>query len=621
MKNLYISLSFMLAAQFAMAQNKDTEKADKLFNRFEYVEAAQEYLKLSGKKDPYVYRQLAESYYNMYNTKEAIKWYAKATETKQDAETYYKYAQMLKAEGRYEEANEQMQKFAKMAPKDQRAIIFMKDPDYLPKLRSQTKLFDEKYLDISDKKYTDFGAVLNDDNTFYFTSTRNTGRRTYGRNEEPYLDLYTATYNEKTGKLSDATPITEINSKWHDGPAAITADGNTMYFASESYKEGEYEKDKGQQTGLIFLFKATKVNGKWGNVKALPFNDKRWSSANPSVSKDGKTLYFSSNREGSMGETDIWKVDIKGNDSYGKPENLGSKVNTEGRESFPYIAEDGRLFFASEGRKGFGGYDIFMIDLANNGEAINVGAPVNTPKDDFSFSFNSNKNVGFFSSNRLGSDNLYMATPICGVHTIVTLRDAKTGKVIPAGKVAILDDRNNVIETRTADAGGKATYDVDCNTAYVIQGSAEGYKTESFPVEKTNGGKVTVMADLEPLDNLIVGDEVVLNSIYFEYDKSNITPEAAFELNKLVDVMKSYPEMVIFAKAHTDNRGSDEYNLKLSDQRAKAVVQYVISQGISRERISGQGFGETEPKVDCGANCTEEQHAQNRRNEFKIVKR
>ena len=621
MKNLYISLSFMLAAQFAMAQNKETEKADKLFNRFEYVEAAEEYMKLSGKKDPYVYKQLAESYYNMFNTKEAIKWYAKATQTKQDAETYYRYAQMLKAEGRYEEANEQMQTFAKMAPKDQRAVIFMKDPDYLPKLRSQTKLFDEKYLDISDKKYTDFGAVLNNDNTFYFTSTRNTGRRTYGRNEEPFLDLYTAVYNEKTGKMSDPTPVAEINSKWHDGPAAITADGNTMYFASESYKEGEYEKDKGQQTGLIFLFKATKENGKWGNVKALPFNDKRWSSANPSISKDGKTLYFSSNRQGSMGETDIWKVEIKGNDSYGKPENLGPKVNTEGKESFPYITEDDRLFFASEGRKGFGGYDIYMIDLANNGEPVNVGAPVNTPKDDFSFSFNSNKNIGFFSSNRLGSDNLYMAIPVCGVQAIVTLRDAKTGKVISAGKIAILDDRNNVIETRTADAEGKVTYEVDCNTAYVVQGSAEGYNTESFPVDKTNGGKVNVMADLDPIENLIVGDEVVLNSIYFEYDKSNITPEAAFELNKLVGVMKSYPNMVIFAKAHTDNRGSDEYNLKLSDQRAKAVVQYVISQGISKDRITGQGFGETEPKVDCGANCTEEQHAQNRRNEFKIVKK
>ncbi|WP_410501052.1 OmpA family protein, partial [Flavobacterium beibuense] len=607
-------------AQFAMAQNKDTEKADKLYSRFEYIDAAQEYLKLSGKKDPYVYRQLAESYYNMFNSKEAIKWYEKAVKSKQDAEIYYHYAQMLKAEGRYEEANAQMMTFAKMVPNDQRAIIFMKDPDYLPKLKSQTKLFDEKYLDISDKKYTDFGAVLNDDNTFYFTSTRNTERRTYGRNEEPYLDLYVATY-QGDGKFSKPTPVSEINSKWHDGPAAVTADGNTMYFASESFKEGKFEKDKGQQTGLLYLFKATKENGKWGNVQALPVNDKRWSSANPSISADGKTLYFSSNRQGSLGETDIWKVEIKGDNSYGKPENLGPKVNTEGRESFPYITADNKLFFASEGRKGFGGYDVYMIDLANNGEAINLGEPINTAKDDFSFSFNTAQNVGFFASNRLGSDNLYMAIPICGVQAIVTVRDSKTGKVIPAGKVAILDDRNNVIETRTTDDSGTVSYEVDCDTPYIIQASAEGYKTENFPVDKTKGGKVNVMADLEPLQDLIVGDRVVLNEIYFEYDKSNITQEAASELNKLVDVMKSYPNMVIEAQAHTDSRGSDEYNLKLSDERAKAVVQYVASQGISRARISGKGYGESQPKVNCGDNCTEEQHAINRRNEFVIIKK
>src|SRR5690606_23309775 len=144
--------------------------------------------------------------------------------------------------------------------------------------------------------------------------------------------------------LFRSEPVTEINSKWHDGPATITADGNTMYFASESFKEGKFEKDNGQQTGLLYIFKATKVNGKWGNVEALPLNDKRWSSANPSVSADGKTIYFSSNRTGSMGETDIWKVDIKGPNSYGKPENLGPKVNTEARESFPYIASDNKHF-------------------------------------------------------------------------------------------------------------------------------------------------------------------------------------------------------------------------------------------------------------------------------------
>ncbi|KGO78572.1 cell envelope biogenesis protein OmpA, partial [Flavobacterium beibuense F44-8] len=183
------------------------------YARMEYVDAAGEYLKVSGKNDPYVYRQLAESYYNVFNSKEAVKWYAKATQSNQDAEIYYHYAQMLKAEGNYEEANAQMQKFASLKPNDERAIAFKQDPNYLPKLRNQTKMFDEKKLDINDEKYSSFGAVLTDDNNFYFTSARNTARKTYGGNEQPYLDMYMATYNAD-GSFSEPTPISEINTKW-----------------------------------------------------------------------------------------------------------------------------------------------------------------------------------------------------------------------------------------------------------------------------------------------------------------------------------------------------------------------------------------------------------------------
>ncbi|PZR09531.1 MAG: cell envelope biogenesis protein OmpA [Flavobacterium psychrophilum] len=623
MKKIYISLSLLMAMTVA-AQNKDTETADKLYAKFEYLDAAKAYEKLAAKsKDAYVYKQIADSYYNLFNAKEASKWYAKLVEIKQqDAETYYRYAQMLKVEGKYEEANKQMQKFASLAPQDQRAVDFNQDPDYLPKLKSQTKLYDEKKLDINDAKYADFGGFVTDDNTFYFASTRNTARRKYGRNEEPYMDIYTATYNTN-GTFSEPEPLSELNTQWHDGPATVTGDGNTMYFASESWKEGSFEKDTpGQRTGLIYLFVATKENGKWGNVKAVPFNDKKYSTGNPSVSKDGKTLYFASNRQGSMGgSTDIWKVEVKGNNTYGKPENLGPKVNTEGRENFPFITDDNKLFFASEGRKGFGGMDIFMIDLNKGTDAINVGLPVNSPQDDFAFTFNDTKNIGFFSSNKAGKDNLYLATPICGVEAIVTVKDAKTGKTLGGATVAILDDRNNVIQTTTADANGVATYSVDCDRAYVIQASKDGYLQNTFPVAKTRERKVNIAADLTPVDVLIVGNEVKLKEIYFEYDKSNITPEGATELDKLVAVMKSMPNMVIMSKAHTDNRGSAEYNLALSDRRAKATVQYVISKGIDPARISGQGYGESEPKVNCGENCTEEQHALNRRIEFIIVKK
>lgn len=623
MKKLYISLSLLMAMTVA-AQNKDTESADKLYAKFEYLDAAKAYEKLAAKgKNPYVYKQIADSYYNLFNAKEANKWYAKLIEIKQqDAETYYRYAQMLKVEGKYEEANKQMQKFASLAPKDERAILFNQDPDYLPKLKTQTKLFDEKILDINDAKYADFGGFVTDDNTFYFASTRNTARRTYGRNEEPYMDIYTATYNAN-GTFSEPVPVSDLNTKWHDGPVAITGDGNTMYFASESWKEGSFEKDTpGQRTGLIYLFVATKENGKWGNVKAVPFNDKKYSTGNPSVTKDGKTLYFASNRQGSKGgSTDIWKVEVKGNNTYGKPENLGSKVNTEGRENFPYITDDNKLFFASEGRKGFGGMDIFMIDLNKGTDAINIGLPVNSPKDDFAFTFNNTKNIGFFSSNKAGKDNLYLATPICGVEAVVTVKDVKTGKVLGGATVAILDDRNNIIQTTTADANGVASYNVDCDRAYVIQASQDGYLQNSFPVAKSKERVVNIAADLVPVETLIVGDEVKLNEIYFEYDKSNITPEGAAELDKLVQVMKAKPQMVIMAKAHTDNRGSAEYNLALSDRRARATVQYVLTKGIDAARISGQGYGENEPKVNCGENCTEEQHAQNRRIEFLIVKK
>lgn len=621
MKNLYIALGFFVAAH-AWAQNAATETADKLFARFEYVDAAKEYLKVAKKgKDPYVYRQLADSYYNVYNSKDAIIWYAKAVETKQEAEIYYKYAQMLKAEGKFEEANTQMAKFAALAPKDQRAVAFKQDPNYLPKLRSQTKLFDEQILDINDKKYGDFGAFVLNDNSFYFASSRNTSRKTYGRDEQPFMDIYTATYSDN-GSISEPKPLTDLNTKYHDGPLAITPDGNTMYFASESFREGDSEKAKGgQKNSLIYLYKATKENGKWGNVVALPFNNVKWSTGNPSISKDGKTLYFASNRKGSMGAgTDIWKVEVKGGNSYGEPVNLGKKVNTEGNENYPYIADDNKLYFASDGRKGFGALDIFYIDLAHDGEAVNVGLPVNSEKDDFAFTFNSAKNIGFFASNKAGKDNMYKAIPVCGVEAVVTVTDAATGKTLANAKVAILDDKNNVIETKITNAAGELTYSVDCDKAFVLQASATGYENGSFALPKTRGGTVPIPAALKPLADIIVDGKIALKNIYFDFDKSNITQEAAFELDKLVQTMTLYPNMVISIKTHSDNRGSDEYNLKLSDERARSTVQYVLSKGIAQERISGKGYGESEPLIKCD-NCTDEQHALNRRVDFIIVKK
>ncbi|UOX34679.1 OmpA family protein [Flavobacterium sediminilitoris] len=621
MKKLYITLSFVIASGILSAQNRQTKNADKLFDRFEYVEAANEYLKLidKGQGDNYVNQQLAESYYNVFNTKEAIKWYAKLVEEKQDAETYYKYAQMLKAEGNYDEANKQMQQFASMKPNDARAAAFKNNPNYLNKLKSQRPLFEIKPSDISSDK-SDFGGILTNDNVLYFTSARNIARKTHGWNEEPFLDLYQATYNEN-GTLSEPTLVDGINTKWHDGPATITSDGNTMYFVSESFNENKFEKVKTKNIkyGRIFLYSATKKDGKWENIKALPINSINYSMRNPSISNDGKTLYFSSDMPGGIGGEDIWKVSVNG-DEYGTPENLGENINTIGNESFPFITDDNMLYFTSDSRQGFGGYDVYLADLTKGTEAINVGEPVNSEKDDFSFTFNTNKKVAIFSSNREGVDNIYLASPVCGVNAIVLVKNATTRKPIETAIINVVDDTNSVVATGESNDVGQKIFEIKCEKEYVFKVSKEGYEDGIFTLPASGNGSALVDAYLEPIKPIITEKEVILQPIFFEFNKSNITASGAEELDKLVVVMNEHPNMVIFAKSHTDNRGNDKYNLNLSERRAKATVQYIISKGIDKDRISGQGFGESELKVQCDE-CTEEEHSQNRRSEFLIIKK
>jgi len=620
MKNLYIALSFGLISSSLIAQNKDTKTADKLYNRYEYVSAAKEYQKLvdNGKADGYVYKQLADTYYNMFNTSEASTWYAKAIETPQDAETYFRYAQMLKANGKYEEANKQMNKFASMSPNDLRAKAFKENPNYVPKILGKEVGYNVNSLPVSSDK-SDFGAVLYDNN-LYFTSARNGARKNYGWNEEPFLDIYKAVLGDG-GNFSDATTVSELNSKFHDGPVTISADGNTMYFSSDSFREGSFEKDKVNKLklGKNNLYKATKNGETWGNIKPLPFNSKEYSTSNPSLSRDGKTLYFSSNMPGSLGGVDIWKVSVNG-DEYGTPENLGAKVNTEGNESFPFIADDNAtLYFASSGKQGLGGYDVYQIDLAKGSEATNMGKPINSEKDDFSFTFNKAKNMGFFSSNRNGNDDIFSAIPLCAVDVLTVVTNAKTGDILANAKVSILDEKKNIIATETTNNKGEVNFRVECDKAYSIQASKDGFEGNSFAVAKSKGPQAKVDAALQPIDVIVTPTEIILKPIYFEFNKSNITQEGAFELDKLVQVMKNNDQLVIMAKSHTDSRGSDSYNMSLSDRRAKSTVQYIISKGIDASRISGKGYGESEPKVQCDP-CTEEQYSQNRRSEFLIVK-
>lgn len=622
MKNLYIALSFGLLSSTLFAQNKNTKVADKLFNQYEYVSATKEYLKLidNKKADAYVYKQLADTYYNIFNSVEAAKWYAKATENKQDAETYFRYAQMLKANGNYEAANVQMKKFAEIAPNDMRAKTFNQNPNYIPKLLSKQPIYTIKTLDINSDK-SEFGALLQG-NELYFTSARNGARKDYGWTNEPFLDIYKSVKAE-TGTFALPTLVSSLNSKFHDGPVSFSKDGNTIYFSGDSFREGVFEKDKINKIklGRNNLYKASKSGDSWTNIKPLPFNSSAYSISNPSLSKDGKTLFFSSNMPGGIGAVDIWKVSVNEDGTYGKPENLGNKVNTEANESFPFIADDNTtLYYASTGKQGLGGLDIYQIDLAKTADAVNMGKPLNSEKDDFAFTLNDATKIGYFSSNRVGNDDIFEATGICAFDVLTVVSDGKSGKIVPNAKVAIVDDKNNIIANEFTNDQGEVNFRVECEKPYSIQVTSEGYEGNVFPVAASSGKQAIIQAILQPIQEIVKENEVVLKEINFEFNRSNVTQDGAFELDKLVQVLTLNPQMIIMVKGHSDNRGSDVYNLNLSDRRAKSTVQYILSKGIESARISGKGFGESEPKIVCGETCTEEEHSQNRRSEFLIVK-
>ncbi|MFV8339999.1 OmpA family protein [Flavobacterium sp. LB3P21] len=621
MKKNTLLLFFVLAGFSLCAQNKETKSADKLFESYDYVEAVEGYLALveKGNTDAYVTKQLGDSYYYMSNTVESEKWYAKAVQTKQDAEMYYRYAQMLKSNGKYTESDTQMKIFSGLVPDDSRAKQFNKNPNYLSELLNKEKLFVVDKISVNSQR-SDFGASLYGDE-LYFASARNESNKIYGWNNEPYLDIYQSTYNSD-GSYSEPIPVNELNSRFHEGPITMTKDGNVIYFSSESFQDKLFEKDKTHKLkfGQVNLYKAVKENGKWGSVTPLPFNSKSFSMGNPSIDADGKVLYFASNMPGSVGGTDIWKVMVNNDGTFGAPENLGNKINTAGDENFPFVTDDAILYFSSNGLTGFGSLDVFSVDLNKVEEPYNLGKPVNTEKDDFAFTFNKEKNIGYLSSNRSGVDHIYNSIPVCKGQILSVVKNAKTGELLANSRVVALDATNTILDTQMSNMNGEVLYDVECQKPYTIEVFKDGYVSKSFPVAKINQGKVIVDAVIDPIEVIVTETEIILNPIYFEYNKSNITKNGAAELDKLVYVMSQNDKLKIYVKAHTDSRGTDEFNLDLSERRANATVAYIVSKGINIDKITGKGFGESEFKVDCQENCTEEEHALNRRSEFMIVK-
>lgn len=630
MKKIYTILILLaVGTTMVTAQNSQTKKADRHYDRLQYTDAAEAYQKLlaKGENSAYVFERLANSYYYVNDTKKAETYYKKVIKGKNvDPETVYNYAQSLKANGKLGDYNTYMKQFAQMKPADSRAIAFMENPNYLPKIIDENA---QKYtatnLEALNSEYSDFGGtVLGND--FYFASSRNTNRKKYGWNEEPFLEIYKASIIGGVEKDEELVKG-DVNTKYHESSVAFTPDGKRMYFDRNDFFNGKYKKDE-EGINQLSIYYAENINGRWTNIQSVPFNNAEYSNSHPALSPDGNTLYFSSNRPGGIGKADIYKVSIAANGTFGKPENVGSPINTEGNEGFPYVDSNGTLYFSSDGHLGMGGLDVFAADAKGSGfgQVKNLGLGVNSSADDFAFTYNPTTEEGYVSSNRVGgkgSDDIYRIKKIesCEVNLLVLVVDANTNAPISGARLDLFDNMENKLKTKNTTDSGNERFELPCDQAHVVQAFKDGYESNAVSVASSKKGEQKIRIALRPIEELIVEEKVVLNPILFDYDKHNIKPQAAFELDKLIALMKRNPEMIIKVESHTDSRGSNAYNMPLSDKRAQSTVQYVISKGIAADRISGEGFGSTKPAVNCGADCTDAQHQQNRRSEFIIVKR
>ncbi|WP_047545985.1 OmpA family protein [Psychroserpens sp. Hel_I_66] len=640
MKSKFLILIFALISTVSIAQEK---LADKFFSNYGYIKATELYEEVLKKGDTslHVLTRLGDCYYNNSKSEKAAFWYSKALaydEKDINPEYIYKYIQSLRSLGEYKEADSWMKKFMAIQNNDTRTEDY--NPENIAKFNELAETEKNNVVKVVslpfNSKYSDFGSYIHN-GQLYFASSRNTDeKKLYSWNQEPFLDIYQVKVDKEVDSVTygtpDFIPSEKLNTEYHEASIAITNDGNTMYFTRDNVgKKNKIQYDKKGTTHLK-IYKATLVGEQWTNIMELPINDEVFSTGHPALSPDNKQLYFVSDREGGLGETDIYVVDIEGSNTYSQPRNLGEKINTEGREMFPFIEKDSTFYFSSDGHLNLGFLDIFKSNLLKDesAEPVNLGAPYNSGYDDFAYFKNAseekNENSGYFSSNRpdgQGSDDIYAFDASFCEQTIKGItRNSNDNEILPGVTVKLINEVGKVISTKETAEDGAYEFKVDCNKTYTVVGSKEDFKDDQKKVTTDNKHEKVTEADLY-LEPLVRINQIVINPIFFDFDKSNIRTDAQYELENVVDVLRAHPEMVIKIESHTDSRGRDAYNLKLSDRRAKSTMEYILSRGLAKDRIeSAIGYGETQLLNKCanGVKCSEEEHQLNRRSYFYILK-
>lgn len=634
----------MLVILMANGQQFKLAKAEKKFNDFAFADAIASYERLveKGYASEEIFKKLGNANYLDAKYKKAAEWYTKLFDlAKADVEPeyIYRYSQCLKSIGKYEEAHEWMAKFEKAKSNDSRAIKFAQNRDYLLKIKENSGRYDIENIAVNSKS-SDFAPSFLGD-MLVFSTARDSGIATRNLNKwnnTPFLNLYSAKAGAN-GKFSTTSKFSKnLNTKTHESSTAFTKDGKTIYFTRNNSKNGKFARDVNGISRLK-IFRATKQGDDWVNIEELPFNDANHSTSHPALSHDGKKLYFASDMEGTLGESDIFVVDILKNGEFGIPKNLGNIINTEGKETFPFVTDSNVLYFSSDGHPGLGGLDVFAVPL-DYGEAMkvtNVGAPVNGAEDDFSFVINESTKKGYFASDReggIGSDDIYAFVeniPLkfsCNAFVEGTVKQKETGEPLVGVKVVLYSENNEPLAETVSGSVGAFSFEGECSSGtFRLVGTKEDYLEGIRMISMIKGQDVTG-ADIEmtkKLNRAPVGTNLAeylnIARVYFDYNKSFIRKDAIPSLEKIQAYMNAFPDVKIQIRSHTDSRGSNGYNMRLSTRRAKATIAHLLENGINSERVSGEGFGETQLTNHCsnGVKCSEEMNQQNRRSEFIIV--
>lgn len=668
MKVKNLILIFLLAVFFSSvnAQNPftsmNTKYADKKYDEYAYADAILVYEKLAGEQstNERIIQRLANSYYFNGELTSALKWYEQLFKInpEQDAEYLYRYAQSLKSAGNYRKSDEVLQKFNQKAVLEKRADLIRNDKNYLEQIKENSGRYEIGDSGVNSGS-SDYGSTVYN-KKIVFTSARDTGgvvRANFQWTNQSFSRLYSAELMPDGTVGKPELLVKRKKDKFNESTPVFTKDGRTMYFTRNNFTNGKRGQNDKNVT-LLKLYKAELIDNEWKNEKELPFNSDQYSTAHPALSIDEKVLYFASDMPGTIGQSDIFKVTINEDGTFGTPQNLGPAINTEGRETFPFISGDNELYFATDGRPGLGGLDIFATRIKANGtfdEVLNVGEPVNSKQDDFAFSIDSKNRNGFFSSNREnghGMDDIYRFTEtrrlICEQNLRGTVTDSESNETLANTSLTIFNDKFDPVGTITTDEKGNYIFpDLKCGKKYTIRTAKTDYNAKEVSViilrdkgetiqsialnkvfvplaAKTIAIKKVAISPVK-LGAIRVGVDLTkilhLPMNFFDLGKATIKKTSEPQLMKVVSVLNQYPNMKLDIRSHTDSRSSSESNMILSDKRAESTRNWLVQKGINSDRLTAKGYGETQLVNRCadGVKCSEKEHMKNRRSEFIIT--